>query len=280
MRSHSPQVKRIKSLYAPGGALDSQTTESQWYDGITGGIEAFSSLESREGGHSSIGDEDSNGWGIQALRRNSERPESQTIAPPVQSLLASPSTPSLHPDIPTRRTPPTTPTVCACHAAPRVMADQAVQTSPYPGCSREHLAKRFRELTSGPCVDANGEEYVPDSDGEASTELRLPSPRKIRLTPHTYPCIEYPGTRRLYNIVKARAENQHLVNTDGQYFSTLFAELKLQELTRHEYLQRVVDGLEPEPHDRALVRAMRPYNILLALEARANTCRIQSPEAE
>ncbi|EKM50267.1 uncharacterized protein PHACADRAFT_33047 [Phanerochaete carnosa HHB-10118-sp] len=172
----SPQARRIKNYYMPGGALDSQTTETQWYAGIFCLNSALADGE--------LGDRRLDAG------EGQERPQTMPyIAEGLPGLIYLPGSPeheaptiqspTLFPQTPTPCK-PVIPAVCACgdkcYASSPMMVDQAIQTTPYLGCSRELLMRRIHELEARPHFNADGQEFVPDSEGESNEELRIPAP--------------------------------------------------------------------------------------------------------
>lgn len=122
--------------------------------------------------------------------------------------------------------------------------------------------ERMRKLEQKPHIDADGQEYVPDSEEETNEEL-VYKPRRYNLIRRNAPSPQYPGSHKLYHELKARPENQAL--SEARFTIPILNEIELQELARKEYLRRVMDGLVNEPADRELQYAMRPYSLLSRL---------------
>ncbi|GJE84944.1 hypothetical protein PsYK624_010200 [Phanerochaete sordida] len=246
-----------KELYKPGGALDSQTTDSQWLPDSDAAL-GFALIS----GDQEILPEAPPGRGLGGRELLGLRSRSAEPSGKAHHSAQNPAhlTPLQEPLDTSARLPESIPTAYGTQSATTIKKDAAVQTTPYHGISYERLMERIRKLQHEPCFDENGEQYVPDSEGETNAELRIPPQRRPKRL-HS-PCAQYPGTWSIYNELKSRPENSHLF-TDPQW--SLIDRVVLQNKARKEYLRRVVDGYEREPTDDELRYAMRPYSVVSAM---------------
>lgn len=133
----------------------------------------------------------------------------------------------------------------------RATIDRGVQTTPYPGFNSYEDIHAFA-LSNLP-RDADGNEYVPDSDG--LEELKIPTDRwRGRLWRATVPTPRYPGTFALYRELRTHRPGEEL---------PMLEEICLQERVRKEYLRRLKEGLVPVP-DTGLRYALRSYSVVSA----------------
>lgn len=272
----------IQSFYAPGGAFNSQTTDSQWSSAqsdlpalaadIPFKIQAQERKTSTSAGVKSTrtgldsvvhlagdgglgnwqcsGNQGSDGLGVYPLP---PRPCHDVEAPILGHALCNNCGSSA---IDTVKVPST-------HELPE-KRECGVQTTPYAGCTIEHLKQRLNLIECMPRYDADGHAFVPDSEGESNEELRMPDPlRRPRLFRRTVPTAEYPGTWQVYEKLRRSREDGRL--SLGEMYPgrcALVDKVELQNMARKIYLQRVLDGLEPEPSDKELRYVMRPYSIV------------------